>query len=30
MPPAEMAREVKSLSDRWGAVIRETGVRLEP
>jgi tripartite-type tricarboxylate transporter receptor subunit TctC len=30
LPPAEMAREVKSLSDRWGAVIREAGVRLEP
>ncbi len=30
MPPAEMVREVKSLSDRWGAVIREVGVRLEP
>jgi tripartite-type tricarboxylate transporter receptor subunit TctC len=30
MPPAEMAREAKSLSDRWGAVIREVGVRLEP
>jgi tripartite-type tricarboxylate transporter receptor subunit TctC len=30
MPPAEMAREAKSLSDRWGAVIRGVGVRLEP
>jgi tripartite-type tricarboxylate transporter receptor subunit TctC len=30
MPPAEMAREAKGLSDRWGAVIREVGVRLEP
>ncbi len=30
MPPAEMAREAKSLSDRWGAVIGEVGVRLEP
>ena len=29
MPPAEMAREAKSLSDRWGAVIRELGVRIE-
>jgi tripartite-type tricarboxylate transporter receptor subunit TctC len=30
LPPAEMAREAKSLSDRWGAVIRDVGVRLEP
>ena len=30
MPPAEMAREVKRLSESWGAVIREVGVRLEP
>jgi tripartite-type tricarboxylate transporter receptor subunit TctC len=30
MPPAEMAREAKSLSDRWGAIIRDVGVRLEP
>jgi tripartite-type tricarboxylate transporter receptor subunit TctC len=28
--PAEMAREAKSLADRWGAVAREVGVRLEP
>ena len=30
MPPAEMAREVKRLYERWGAVIREVGVSLEP
>ena len=30
LPPAEMAREAKSLSDRWGAIIRDVGVRLEP
>jgi tripartite-type tricarboxylate transporter receptor subunit TctC len=30
MPPAEMAREVKRLSERWGAVIRQVGVSLEP
>ena len=29
MPPSEMAREAKSLSDRWGAVIRELGVQIE-
>ena len=29
MPPAEMAREAKRLSDYWGAVIREIGVRLD-
>jgi hypothetical protein len=28
--PAEMAREAKSLADRWGAVARDVGVRLEP
>ena len=30
MPPAEMARVAKDISDRWGAVIRETGVKLDP
>src|SRR5262249_751474 len=30
MPPAEMAREVKRLYERWGTVIREVGVSLEP
>ena len=30
MPPAETAREAKRLYERWGAVIREVGVRLEP
>jgi tripartite-type tricarboxylate transporter receptor subunit TctC len=30
LSPAEMAREAKSLSERWGAVIRDVGVRLEP
>lgn len=29
MPPAEMARTAKELSDRWGAVIREVGVQLD-
>ena len=29
MPPAEMARTAKELSERWGAVIREVGVRLD-
>ncbi len=29
MPPAEMAREVKRLDERWGAVIREVGVKLD-
>ncbi|MGH8704261.1 MAG: Bug family tripartite tricarboxylate transporter substrate binding protein, partial [Burkholderiales bacterium] len=29
MPPAEMARVAKDLSDRWGAVIREVGVKLD-
>jgi tripartite-type tricarboxylate transporter receptor subunit TctC len=28
-PPAEMARVAKDLSDRWGAVIREIGVKLD-
>jgi tripartite-type tricarboxylate transporter receptor subunit TctC len=30
MPPSEMVSEVKRLSERWGAVIREVGVALEP
>ncbi|MGH7187184.1 MAG: tripartite tricarboxylate transporter substrate-binding protein, partial [Pseudomonadota bacterium] len=29
MTPAEMARTAKELSDRWGEVIREIGVKLE-
>ena len=29
MPPAEMVREVKRLDARWGAVIRELGVKLD-
>ena len=29
MPPAEMARTAKDLSDRWGAVIREVGIKLD-
>jgi tripartite-type tricarboxylate transporter receptor subunit TctC len=29
MPPAEMAQAARSLHERWGAVIRNTGVRLE-
>ncbi len=29
MPPAEMARTAKELSERWGAVIREVGVKLD-
>jgi tripartite-type tricarboxylate transporter receptor subunit TctC len=29
MPPAEMAREARSLYARWGTVIRETGVKLD-
>ena len=29
MPPAEMARTARELSDRWGAVIREVGVQLD-
>jgi tripartite-type tricarboxylate transporter receptor subunit TctC len=29
LPPAEMAREVKRLDERWGAVIREVGVKLD-
>jgi tripartite-type tricarboxylate transporter receptor subunit TctC len=30
IPPSEMVREVKRLSERWGAAIREVGVALEP
>ena len=30
MPPADIAREARSLYERWGAVIREVGVRLDP
>jgi tripartite-type tricarboxylate transporter receptor subunit TctC len=29
VPPAEMARLARSLSDRWGEVIREIGVKLD-
>ena len=29
LPPAEMAKEVKRLNERWGAVIREVGVKLD-
>jgi tripartite-type tricarboxylate transporter receptor subunit TctC len=29
LPPAEMAREVRRLHERWGAVIREVGVKLD-
>jgi tripartite-type tricarboxylate transporter receptor subunit TctC len=29
MPPAEMARAAKDLSDRWGEVIREVGIRID-
>ncbi|MGQ0654395.1 MAG: Bug family tripartite tricarboxylate transporter substrate binding protein [Betaproteobacteria bacterium] len=29
MPPAEFARLVRSLQDRWGAVIRELGIKIE-
>ena len=29
MPPAEMARTARVLSERWGAVIREVGVQLD-
>ncbi|MEK6244834.1 MAG: tripartite tricarboxylate transporter substrate binding protein [Pseudomonadota bacterium] len=29
MPPAEMARTAKELSERWGEVIREVGVKLD-
>jgi tripartite-type tricarboxylate transporter receptor subunit TctC len=29
LPPAEMAKEVRRLHERWGAVIREVGVKLD-
>jgi tripartite-type tricarboxylate transporter receptor subunit TctC len=29
IPPAEMMREVKRLNERWGAIIREVGVKLD-
>jgi tripartite-type tricarboxylate transporter receptor subunit TctC len=29
MPPAEMAQAARGLHERWGAVIRNTGVRLD-
>jgi tripartite-type tricarboxylate transporter receptor subunit TctC len=29
IPPAEMVREVKRLDQRWGAIIREVGVKLD-
>jgi tripartite-type tricarboxylate transporter receptor subunit TctC len=29
MPPAELARVARDLSERWGAVIRELGVKLD-
>jgi tripartite-type tricarboxylate transporter receptor subunit TctC len=29
MPPAEMLRTARELSDRWGAVIREVGIKLD-
>jgi hypothetical protein len=29
MPPPEMARTARDLSERWGAVIREVGVQLD-
>lgn len=29
IPPAEMVREVRRLHERWGAVIREVGVKLD-
>ena len=29
MPPADMAREAQRLSERWGAIIREVGVKLD-
>jgi tripartite-type tricarboxylate transporter receptor subunit TctC len=29
MPPAEMQKEARRLSDNWGAVIREVGVKLD-
>ena len=29
IPPAEMAREVKRLDERWSGVIRKVGVKLD-
>jgi len=29
MPPAEMAKTARELSDRWGEVIRETGIKID-
>jgi tripartite-type tricarboxylate transporter receptor subunit TctC len=29
MPPAEMVRTARDLSERWGAVIREVGIKLD-
>ncbi|MDP1692740.1 MAG: tripartite tricarboxylate transporter substrate binding protein [Burkholderiaceae bacterium] len=29
MPPAEMAKAARELSDRWGEVIREVGIRID-
>jgi tripartite-type tricarboxylate transporter receptor subunit TctC len=29
IPPAEMAREVKRLDERWGTIIRKVGVKLD-
>ncbi len=29
MPPAEMARAARDLSDRWGEVIREVGIKID-
>ena len=29
IPPAEMAQEVRRLDERWGAVIRELGIKLD-
>jgi tripartite-type tricarboxylate transporter receptor subunit TctC len=29
LPPAEMAREVRRLDERWGSIIREVGVKLD-
>ncbi len=29
MPPAEMARAARDLSDRWGDVIREVGIKID-
>ena len=29
IPPAEMMREVRRLNERWGAIVREVGVKLD-